>query len=82
MIINHEKMLLSGAAYKKLKSFQDELTADRWQFKAVVKEGEERRDSLVMFVSICFSIQDWKSTKGCSQELQSEDSTEVDKKLL
>lgn len=42
----------------------------------------EHRDSLVMFVSICINIQDWKSTKGCSQGLQSEDSTEVDRKQL
>lgn len=42
----------------------------------------EHRDSLVTFVSICINIQDWKSTKGCSQGLQSEDSTEVDRKQL
>lgn len=42
----------------------------------------EHRDSLVTFVSICINIQDWKNTKGCSQGLQSEDSTEVDRKQL
>lgn len=80
MVINPLKILLPGAANKKLKSFQDKFNADGWLFKG--EERSEHRESLVAFSSMWVITQDLKSKALQSRCTIREDLAEVGKKQL